>query len=97
MPPSAWTVRMCRGLRRKSGSRSRSGRTALQRLAAPPTAGSTCGPKDDYQASPAAEQSIAWTNWPIYTIGLVMRGHSDETIRKVLGENVLRVLKANTL
>ena len=54
-------------------------------------------PKDDYQASPPAEQSIAWTNWPIYTLGLVMRGHSDETIRKVLGENVLRVLKANTL
>ena len=54
-------------------------------------------PKDDYQASPEAEQSIAWTNWPIYTLGMVMRGHSDETIRKVLGENVLRVLKANTL
>lgn len=52
-------------------------------------------PKDDYQASPDAERSIAWTNWPFFTLGMVMRGHSDDTIRKVLAENVLRVLKAN--
>ena len=54
-------------------------------------------PKDDYQASPEAEQSIAWTNWPIYTLGMVMRGHSDDDIRKVLGGNIMRVLKANTI
>jgi membrane dipeptidase len=53
-------------------------------------------PKDDFQSTPEAEQSIAWTNWPFFTLGLVMRGHSDETIRQVLGENVMRVLKANT-
>jgi len=28
---------------------------------------------------------------------MVMRGHSDDAIRQVLGGNVLRVLKANTL
>ena len=28
-------------------------------------------------------------------IGLVQRGHSDETIRKILGENVLRVARSN--
>lgn len=50
-------------------------------------------PKDDYQTTPQAEQSIAWTNWPLFTLGMVMRGHSDETIRKVLGGNVLRVLR----
>ena len=52
-------------------------------------------PKDDYQASPEAEQSIAWSNWPLFTLGMIMRGHSDDAIRKVIGENVLRVLKAN--
>lgn len=52
-------------------------------------------PKDDYQTTPQAEQSIAWTNWPLFTLGMIMRGHSDDTIRKVLGGNVLRVLRAN--
>jgi membrane dipeptidase len=44
-----------------------------------------------------AEQSIAWSNWPLFTLGLIQRGHSDATIRKVLGENMLRVLRANTV
>lgn len=52
-------------------------------------------PKDDYQTSPDAEKSIAWTNWPFFTLGMIMRGHSDDTIRKVLSQNVLRVVKAN--
>ena len=52
-------------------------------------------PKFDFRPASDAVQSIAWTNWPIFTIGLVQRGHSDETIRKVLGENVLRVWRAN--
>lgn len=38
--------------------------------------------------------SMAWTNWPMFTVGLVQRGHSDETIRKILGGNMLRVAKA---
>jgi membrane dipeptidase len=54
-------------------------------------------PKDDFRTTPEAEQTIAWTNWPLFTLGMVMRGHSDATIRQVLGENVLRVLKANTI
>ena len=54
-------------------------------------------PKDDYQTTIEAEQSIAWTNWPLYTLGLIMRGHSDETIRKILGGNVMRVLRANAV
>jgi membrane dipeptidase len=54
-------------------------------------------PKDDYQATVAAEQSIAWTNWPLFTLGMIQRGHSDETIRQVLGGNMLRVLRANAV
>ncbi len=52
-------------------------------------------PADDFRPKPQATQSIAWTNWPLFTVGLVQRGHSDETIRKILGENVLRVARAN--
>ena len=36
-------------------------------------------------------QSMAWTNWPLFTVGMVQRGFSDEDIEKVLGGNVLRV------
>ena len=52
-------------------------------------------PEDKFVAKPHAESSLAWTNWPLFTVGLVQRGHSDETIRKILGANMLRVLKAN--
>ena len=41
------------------------------------------------------DQSVAWTNGPLFTLGMIMRGHSDDAIRQVLGENVMRVLKAN--
>jgi membrane dipeptidase len=54
-------------------------------------------PKDDFQTTLEMDQSIAWTNWPMFTLGMVMRGHSDEAIRKVLGGNVMRVLKANAV
>lgn len=40
---------------------------------------------------PAKILSMASTNWPLVTVGLVQRGHSDETIRKVIGGNMLRV------
>ena len=39
--------------------------------------------------------SIAWTNWPLFTVGLVQRGYSDEDIRKILGGNVMRVARAS--
>ena len=38
--------------------------------------------------------SLAWTNWPIFTIGMVQRGYSDEDIQKILGGNVMRVARA---
>ena len=39
--------------------------------------------------------SLAWINWPLYTVGLVVRGFSDENIAKIQGQNFLRVLGAN--
>jgi membrane dipeptidase len=40
------------------------------------------------------QQSLAWTNWPLFAVGLVQRGYSDDDIRKIIGENILRVAKA---
>jgi membrane dipeptidase len=54
-------------------------------------------PKDDFITTPEAELSVAWSNWPLFTLGLIQRGHSDETIRQILGGNMLRVLKANAV
>ena len=39
-------------------------------------------------------RSLAWTNWPLFTVGLVQRGYSDEDIQKIIGGNMLRVAKA---
>lgn len=36
--------------------------------------------------------SISWSNWPLFTVGLVQRGFSDDDIRKIIGGNVLRVI-----
>ncbi len=41
-----------------------------------------------------AALSMAWTNWPLFTVGMVQRGYRDEDIQKVLGQNVLRVARA---
>ena len=47
------------------------------------------------ERDPRAAASLSWTNWPLFTVGMVQRGHSDETIQKILGGNMLRVLRAN--
>ncbi len=36
--------------------------------------------------------TLAWTNWPLFTVGLVMRGYSDSDVEKIIGGNILRVL-----
>lgn len=41
--------------------------------------------------TPQQVQSMAWTNWPLFTVGMVQRGISDDAIVKILGGNVLRV------
>jgi len=38
--------------------------------------------------------SLAWTNWPLFTVGLVQRGYTDDAIRKIIGGNILRVARA---
>jgi len=52
-------------------------------------------PKDDFASTEEADLSLSWTNWPLYTVGLVQRGYSDDDIRKILGGNVMRVARAN--
>lgn len=56
-------------------------------------------PRFDYFWPPNAlsnyySPSMAWTNWPMFTVGMVQRGHSDADIQKILGLNVLRVIRA---
>ena len=50
-------------------------------------------PKDDFVTTAAMSESLAWTNWPLYTVGLVQRGYSDDDIRKIIGGNVMRVAR----
>ena len=38
--------------------------------------------------------SLAWTNWPMFTVGMVQRGLADQDIQKILGGNVMRVARA---
>lgn len=54
--------------------------------------------KPEYKSAPSDEHqggSLSWTNWPLYTVGLVSRGYSDDDIRKIIGGNILRVIAAN--
>ena len=51
-----------------------------------------------YDRSKSAEShygSLAWLNWPLFTVGLVKSGFSDDDISKILGRNFLRVFEAN--
>ncbi len=52
-------------------------------------------PKDDFIPTEEADLSLSWTNWPLYTVGLVQRGYSDDDIRKIVGGNVMRVARAS--
>jgi len=52
-------------------------------------------PADSGKPATHAEASLAWTNWPLFTVGMVQRGFKDDDIRKILGGNVLRVARAN--
>ncbi|MFB0556214.1 MAG: membrane dipeptidase [Phycisphaerae bacterium] len=52
-------------------------------------------PAGSYPASSGESQlSMAWTNWPLFTVGLVQLGYSDSDIQKILGGNILRVARA---
>lgn len=51
-------------------------------------------PEDALKGGYPGAASLAWTNWPLYTVGMVQRGYRDEDIRKILGLNMLRVSRA---
>ena len=44
---------------------------------------------------PEQVHSLSWTNWPLFTAGLVQRGYTDEQIKRIVGLNMLRVLEAH--
>ncbi|HAW29923.1 MAG TPA: dipeptidase, partial [Planctomycetaceae bacterium] len=46
---------------------------------------------DPFVETPEMRTSVSWTNWPLFTVGLVQRGYSDADIQKIIGGNVLRV------
>lgn len=52
-------------------------------------------PEDNFVPKPHAERSLSWTNWPLFTVAMVQKGIPEKDIHAVLGENVLRVLRAN--
>jgi membrane dipeptidase len=52
-------------------------------------------PEDKFIPRPHAERSLAWTNWPLFTVAMVQKGMRESDIHAVLGGNVLRVLRAN--
>jgi membrane dipeptidase len=51
-------------------------------------------PPDTAKTAPHATESLAWTNWPLFTVGMVQRGFKDDDIQKILGGNVLRVARS---
>jgi membrane dipeptidase len=50
--------------------------------------------RDAQWHKPQQRDSLAWTNWPLFTVGMVQRGYRDEDIQKIIGGNVLRVARA---
>jgi len=50
---------------------------------------------DGFVPRPEQRRSMAWTNWPLFAVGMAQRGLADDQIRAILGENVLRVARAN--
>ncbi len=50
-------------------------------------------PERKYEQTLEMIQSITWTNWPLFTVGLVQRGYSDDDIKKIIGGNTMRVTR----
>lgn len=51
-------------------------------------------PPDAFTGYPRTHPTLQWVNWPMFTVGLVQRGYSDDDIRKIIGGNALRVARA---
>lgn len=50
-------------------------------------------PEEPFTKTSKMVQSLAWTNWPLFTVGMVQMGYSDGDIQKILGGNAMRVSK----
>jgi membrane dipeptidase len=48
-------------------------------------------PPDSLGGNWPGSSSLAWTNWPLVTVGLVQRGYTAAEIQKLIGGNMLRV------
>lgn len=48
-----------------------------------------------YQSADHIGGTLSWTNWPLFTVGLVKMGLFDAAIEQILGGNLRRVLRAN--
>lgn len=53
----------------------------------------TLWPADSFRTTAEMTSSVAWTNWPLFTVGLVQRGYKDDEIRKIIGGNAMRVAR----
>ncbi len=51
-------------------------------------------PREEYKETPEMIQSMSWTNWPLFTVGMVQLGYADDVIQKILSGNTLRVARA---
>ena len=61
----------------------------------PRTRWASLWPPHSLEGAPKEEtQSVAWTNWPLFTVGMVQMGYSDDDIRKIIGGNAMRVARA---
>lgn len=52
-------------------------------------------PEDNFEMTDEMYDCVAWTNWPLFTVGLVQKGYSDDDIRKIIGLNVLKVTETS--
>lgn len=52
-----------------------------------------CGRKVLQSGQWPKAESLGGTNRPLLTVGLVQRGYQDDAIRKILGQNILRVCR----
>lgn len=48
-------------------------------------------PEGSLATIPADQQTLSWTNWPLFTVGLVQRGYREKEIQQILGGNMVRV------
>jgi len=47
----------------------------------------------EMKADESQRGSLAWINWPYFTVGLISRGYSEQEIEGIIGGNFLRVIE----